>query len=549
MASTLLARCGRVSRGAGPELFAAALAAIHGRYVAGPSLRGGFPIDDAWIHMVYGLALRQGEGLAFNTDAPATGCTSPLWVVFAGVAQLLTGTREPSSGAALALKGFSLACFALSAALAARLARRCAPRRRSAPFAALAAGTIVASAPILAYASVSGMEVSLASCLMLGALLLASRRRFALAGLVAGMAALARPEAVLTLPAVASLAWLAGEGSRLKRVVAVAAVGSAPVVLDLVRNQIVSGRPLPATFYRKSHLSPGTWIGDLGVGFHEILGAVSPTSLALFWVLVAAALVVGAHAGRRLFARPRSTLWLGRALAGVAAALGLGYVAGISAVTRLHGGEVFYFERYLLPPLPLLVVGAVSALVRAPYGLERGRRLAAVAVAIAVVACLAAELAGTRHERARYATNVADTDAIEVGLGRFVRQLPAGAVVWSQDAGAIRYFGQHPTVDLNELNTPELFRGEPMPPAWRPDSVIVSLVTFKVVAARGALDQVMEVHAPSDPQSPLGAQVVLRCQPGQDGEIGVDRHGKRIAQARCARAGETRGRPERGAED
>jgi hypothetical protein len=137
--------------------------------------------------------------------------------------------------------------------------------------------------------------------------------------------------------------------------------------------------------------------------------------------------------------------------------------------------------------------------------------------------------------RARYAVNVADTDATELTLGRFVAALPAGAVVWTQDAGAIRYFGQHPTVDLNELNTPELFRGDPIPAAWWPDTIVASLVSFTIEATPDTLDRVYEVHAPSDPTNPLGAQSVFRCRPGQGGGVRVDRHGKAIAQGRCAR--------------
>ena len=39
----------------------------------------GFPLDDAWIHMVYGRGLASAGELAFNPGTPSTGTTSPAW--------------------------------------------------------------------------------------------------------------------------------------------------------------------------------------------------------------------------------------------------------------------------------------------------------------------------------------------------------------------------------------------------------------------------------------------------------------------------------------
>ena len=45
----------------------------------------GFPLDDAWIHMVYGRSVAE-HGLPLYTGSPEAGCTSPLWMFVLAVA-------------------------------------------------------------------------------------------------------------------------------------------------------------------------------------------------------------------------------------------------------------------------------------------------------------------------------------------------------------------------------------------------------------------------------------------------------------------------------
>ena len=541
----------RRAAGLGPELLAGLSAIVTASFVAGRSLGAGFPVDDAWIHMVYGLAVRRGEGFAYNTGTAATGCTSPLWVLFAALAHLLSGSRAPSFAASTCLKGLGVLFFAVASVLGARLARLCAPRRSREAVAALAGGGLIACAPILAYAAVSGMEVAMTSALMLGALVLAGNKRVKLSALVAGVAALARPEAVLTLPLVLALGALhpgeAQRGTRARawRLLAAAAIGAAPITAFLLRNLAASGQPLPATFYRKTRLRVDILFEDLDAGFRTVLSALAPASFLLLWALVATAILFGVLALSQRATHPRGRIPPRRMLAGATATLGVGYVAGVSMLMRLKGGGIFYFERYVLPPLPLLIVGAVSAAMWAGEArlselpsprvralLRRALRVLTVGV---FVLGFAAEASGMPELRVRYARDIADIEGLQVALGERMHALPPGAVVWSQDAGAIRYFGEHPTVDLNELNTPELFggAGDRIPEAWWPDAVIVSLGAFRVEARDGVLDDV-RVVAPSDPGNVLGEQHMYRCREG-DAVVAVFRHGRRVAVGQCAR--------------
>jgi len=49
----------------------------------------GFPLDDAWIHLVYGREISRGGYLAYNSGEPATGSTSPIWAYLLGIIHLL----------------------------------------------------------------------------------------------------------------------------------------------------------------------------------------------------------------------------------------------------------------------------------------------------------------------------------------------------------------------------------------------------------------------------------------------------------------------------
>ncbi|MGQ9471849.1 MAG: hypothetical protein ACUVR0_09195 [Candidatus Aminicenantales bacterium] len=67
--------------GSAVPLFILLLADRHGQE--------GFPLDDAWIHMVYGRPVVQKGYLAYNDGIASTGCTPPLWAYLGGIIHLL----------------------------------------------------------------------------------------------------------------------------------------------------------------------------------------------------------------------------------------------------------------------------------------------------------------------------------------------------------------------------------------------------------------------------------------------------------------------------
>jgi hypothetical protein len=492
----------RLARRIGPEIVAAALAAGAAVAVSWRALGTGFPLDDAWIHMVYGLSLATHGSLAYDDGHASTGCTSPAWAVLVALAHLVVGARGPSMLALAAVQCIGVALHAAQASLAARLVRAWAPARRWGAPLAMCAGALVACAPTLAFAAPSGMEVALTGTLLLAALLAATRRRWTLAGGLAGMAAVARPEAtlvVVALPVIAALVASARDALR------AAGAGVLPVAVLAARNLFVSGRPLPATYYVKANPGAQPLAASLERGVVMVLGGMPPASHGVFWACVAAAVGVGATVVARGVAtrRRRGPAVRTTAMVGTTALLGVAWATGISALTFFEKPTAFYYQRYLAPPLVLMVVAGLAGAAWLAHA--TGRRTSTSTRWKALAATMALAVAGVADEvgawgahRARFADDVASTNAQQVAIGRWIdAHLRPGAVVWTIDAGAVRYWGRRPTVDLVRLNTPELFDGSRVHKAWWPTAIVLIPEVFQTVTFTALLDVALVAESPS----------------------------------------------------
>lgn len=522
-----------------PELVAL-LAALGAALYVSRGVHGGFPLDDAWIHMVYGSSFATSGTLSYNPGAPSTGCTSLLWAALTGGIHLAAGGP---AHAAMGVKVLGLVCHALTAALAARLARRSVGKRRHAVPAALAAGLLTALNPTLAFAATSGMEVSLTALLLVSAFVASSASRWTLAACALSTAVLARPESVLALVPVALVAATSSP-ARLRALSVVLGLGLLGPVGFVLRNRWVSGRFLPATYYGKAEL--GRPVGKaLSAGLGDTLLGLAPGSW-LVLGLAGLALLLGSSSAPRAW-KDKPERWVSRHVLVAAAALTASvWVVGESLLVNMQLPKLFYYQRYLAPPLPLFVVSAVCGgawLVQAlsrSVAAARGSELAA-GVATGVVLALA--LLALPGRRATYARDVASIDAAQVQIGRVIAETTAPeAVVWTVDAGAIRYFGRRPTLDLMGLNTPELIHDGKVNKAWWPDSVVIVPRLFQVHAPPGLVELVLIAQRPDDPLPParsLDAKALFRCQARYEGErenkIAVSALGNVIAVGRCMR--------------
>jgi hypothetical protein len=419
----------------------------------------GFPLDDAWIHLQFARNLAAGDGLSFNAGEPSAGSTAPLWTLALALVTALHA--DPVVGAkavgALLLVGAGWVTVRLAAAAGL-------PGHWP-----LVAGLITVATPRLLWASLSGMEVLLATALVTAAawrhLAALGGRPSASAPLLLGLATLARPECVLLLPLM-----VADDGHRRHwasgwwqpwgwRLVAFALL-LAPWAWWNVH---ATGKPLPGTFYAK-------------VGGYGLLGALADLDLARVARAVllnpllqarelAAFVVEDSVLLAVLLPFGLASAWLPAGPADgprprllVAAVLAYPLARGLLAPFQ---GALFQHGRYAAHLVPLLTVLALLG----AAALWRELRLRwrptwrgwdPARWPIAGVLLVALELAGIVARDGRtYGRDVADIAHLHVAMGRWVEaHTPPGAVVAANDIGALAYFGQRRVLDLVGLVTP-----------------------------------------------------------------------------------------------
>lgn len=375
----------------------------------------GLPLDDAWIHLVYGRGFLDGAGPWYNPGQLETGFTSPLQALVAAVAVGVSRTGPP---VAVVLKALGVLVAAPMPTLAARVAER-----RGGPVAAGIAAVGVALSPTLAFAQVSGMEVSLAATLLLATVDAADRG--GRAGAWWALAILARPEALCFAP------WVVGRcGPR--ALVAPGAAVAAWVGVDLA----ITGHPLPATFYGKS--MPWAW-QRIPVFGQALAGSWAWAA----WGVGLVPWAVGTGGALRRSLRE-----------------GMLLVLPVAFVVAVGGGravspspDVYYFLRYFLPVEPLFVVTTalgLATLVQRPVVW-----LLAVPWALFTAAALPAR-------RDLYAWNCQNIEELNGAVARWLHDHadPSDGVL-TCDAGYVAYASGLRTRDIVGLNDHELLFDRP----------------------------------------------------------------------------------------
>ncbi|MCA9562055.1 MAG: hypothetical protein KC561_01135, partial [Myxococcales bacterium] len=311
----------------------------------------------------------------------------------------------------------------------------------------------VAIAPSLAFSGASGMEVSLAALCLTASVRAFLKGADLRAGFLAGLAGLSRPELGL-----APLVYLVVVALRRQGVAARAKAALRIVVWPIIGAAawctycfVVTGRPLPNTFYAKFGPSM-PWGPRLEYLFERILfstHAPFPDPGGIVWVACwVVCFIAGVGVSRR---GPEQK----RAIAFVLTFLVVS-VATLIGTHELRGSILFYYQRYFYPVTALGVVVVAIGVGQLAAALSKWlpKRLAATLVLILATAAAAPSWLSAR---ASYAGHCAQIRALhtEPALALF-RQSRSDARVGAEGAGSVRYHSERTVIDLLGLNFFEL---------------------------------------------------------------------------------------------
>ncbi len=422
----------RAALAAAGTALVALVAALH--YVRAPGvLRPVF--DDSYISLLFARNLAEHGKLTFDGESWSTGATSILHVALLAV-PIKLGFGPFESAIAL-----GVACH-VALALAVYWLAWAAFRSQ---IAAVSAALVISLTGYAAFDAGNGMETSLFMALLAASMAAVLSWRGArgrwMAGVLIGLAILARPEGVFLLAAAGVYLWLdrsksgdlrefAGDAARLL------APGVAVLALLSLFSLVVTGDLTPGTgtaklrFFQEDGLPLRLKLQETGDYMGLFMGPLLPT------------LLIGILAPRR------------RELA----LLALFWVPMIACYAVLFpGGLSHYFYRYQHPVLPLIAVmagGGVAWLMS-----EAMRRdLVVKALVVGAVAVLAVPL---WHHYQRWQVlyrdasfeTLVDLEGMARDLNTIVRP---GEVVATHDIGAVAYFADFEVLDLVGLVNPDV---------------------------------------------------------------------------------------------
>ncbi len=447
---------------------------------------GSYPVDDAYITFRYARNLAQGLGLVYNQGEAVLGTSSLLFTFLLAGPAALFGIQAIPQYAALMSAVADGAAVWLPSRLALSLGI-------PTPWAALAT-FLQALAPLSIRYAAGGMETSLATALLLGALSAHVKGNDVVAAHLAGASAVLRPDGLAVgVVILGSLAW---ERRRMPwKSAGILAAWIVPVAMLLLARY---GSPLPHSvvakstpIYQASPLTNGLQFlyhfGGLFVGAAQRLfarGLVIPPDVrltVLYGLLAACQLPLwlkGASRAARVGSR-----WL---------AVGAYPVlyAGVYTALGLRGSLMA--EWYVVPLLPLWILFFLDGLRQVLAGFRpRLRRPASLVLGAAMVACMVGGLNLGRDASRPFLAPVAAWDERErlyaQAAGFLTPLLEEGDIVAASEIGALGYACDCRILDTVGLVSPVSLRYYPISgdlPAFNaiPTGLVRDLVPDYVVS-------------------------------------------------------------------
>jgi len=259
--------------------------AVFARWLPGPRT-----IDDSFITFRYARNLLAGEGFVYNPGERVMGTTTPLYTGLMTLMGLLSGgTHAPFPWLALGLNSLAdgITCLLLLHL----------GRRLGLPYAGLGTALTWAIAPFSVTFAIGGLETSLYVLLLVGMALAHTAEKHPLAALLAALALLTRPDALILIGLVVldrlwQLRPRNGKfGGQLRPVVLEAAVFLLPTLVWFAIATLYFGSPIPHSIAAKSlayRLGPEE--GFIRLLQHYATPFMENLTVGMWWVGLALAL-------------------------------------------------------------------------------------------------------------------------------------------------------------------------------------------------------------------------------------------------------------------
>ncbi len=421
-------------------------------YVA--KANGGFPLDDSWIHQVYGRNLAQTGQWAFVVGTPSAASTSPLYTVLLSIGYRLNIPFK--------LWTHTLGVLALwiTGMISARMAERLLPAQK---WAGWVAGLLLLLEWHLIWAAASGMETMLFSMWTLVLIHLAWREadaqqaetalkkrlwNGAIFGAFAALATLTRPEGVV-LTAVIGLVMIIARPQGAWRSFLVWAIAAAVAFLILMTpylalNIQLTGGLLPDTAAAKQAESAGLFAESF---LTRLINMVVPIFAGAQVILVPGILYFAVYTARDSVAQRKRLFDL--------LPLFWALILILLYTTRLPAN--YQHGRYVIPVLPSLVLlGTVGTLtlVRISQRSLLGRVLTR---SLAISSILGFVGFAFTIGPSQYAQDVTIIDQEMVASAHWIADhIPPDQILAVHDIGAVGYFAPRPILDLAGLVSPEI---------------------------------------------------------------------------------------------
>ena len=453
------------------------------------------PDDDAYITYRYADRLAGTGHVSYNDGEKVFGISTPLYFAWLGALKKVF-PHVPTDHLAVRanLMWFILTGAGIYVAIL---------RLTGSSAAGLATGVLVMLHPTFINVSIGGMETFMFLALFSWSLCLMALGRDRSAAVLAGLSALARPEAVPCALALAPLACRFGW----KRVLQAAATAAAPPIGWALYSWLAFSSPIPHCITAKlTPLYPREPFDALAAMLELIGKAAAPSfptgpgaSVLMLIALIAATVSAIRGAGPRRREHSCIVLWFWSAFA----------FYGFSNPLIM----TWYVPIFLAPLCCLLVSGTAglvclirkSAAERQPPGWKNSSLAAdAPAAAVAVAVILAAQWAELAAGGGRFRSAFRDADpaALRVAAyseaGRWLRSIEGRSPVAAPEIGALGYAYGGPILDVCGLVSPAALpflpvpadeRGAPQIGAISPDLVLalrpVWIVTIDIFAAWG----------------------------------------------------------------